>query len=442
LWSSNLRPKAPGWWVPSAYLAEGIPFAIAGGTIATLFKDLGHSDGEITLALGGIVTVWSLKPIWAAFLDMSRTKRFWVLSTELSMSVWLAGLAMTLRLPSYFHVIVAMLWVLAFASATQDICIDGVYITTLGAKQQAQWAGIQGMCWNVGNIFANAAMVWLAGRLKSAGYGTQTAWTFALASGSVVMALFGAYHFFVLPAGSSPLRPKDAREVVATFVGAWRAFFEKKAIWGMLTFILLYRTGEGFLLQEAPLFMQAPRSAGGIGLTLQEKALIDGSVSTLVLIVAGVLGGWFVSRFTLKRTLLLLAICLNVPHVCYVLLSQVASSGAPVSLRTVLLLVSIEKFGYGFGMVGNMLYIMQQVAPGRYKMTHYAFATALMNLVLFPTKALSGPLADWLGYRAFFAWVMLASIPSIFVAWLAPFSSQVDALDEPVGPSAASAAAS
>jgi PAT family beta-lactamase induction signal transducer AmpG len=441
LWSSRL-PRAPGWWVPSAYLAEGIPFAIAGGTIATLFKDLGHSDGEITLALGGIVTVWSLKPIWAAFLDMARTKRFWVVSTELVMSAWLAGLAMTLHLPGYFHVVVAMLWVLAFASATQDICVDGVYITTLDGRQQAQWAGIQGMCWNVGNIFANAALVWLAGRLKSEGYGTRTAWMFALGSSSIVMALFAAYHFFVLPKGSIPIRPRDAREVVATFVDAWRAFFAKKAIWGMLTFILLYRTGEGFLLQEAPLFMQAPRSAGGLGLTLRQKALIDGSVSTIVLIVAGVLGGWFVSRFTLKRTLLLLAICLNVPHVCYVLLSHVASTEAPVPLRTVLLLVSLEKFGYGFGMVGNMLYIMQQIAPGRYKMTHYAFATAFMNLVLFPTKALSGPMADWMGYRAFFGWVMLASIPSIFVAWLAPFPSRVDVEGQSVAPSPAGASAS
>jgi PAT family beta-lactamase induction signal transducer AmpG len=410
--------------VPTAYLTEGIPFAIAGGTIATMLKDFGRPDGEITVALGSIVTVWSLKPLWAAFLDMSRTKRFWVLLTQAFMAAWLAALSLCVRLPEYLHPVVAMLWVLAFASATQDICIDGVYITTLDNRAQARWAGIQGMCWNVGNVFANAAVVWLAGSLKSRGVDARTAWMAALGSSSAAMACFAVYHAVVLPTGSIPVRPRGPREAAGAFVDAFRAFFRKKAIGGMLAFVLLYRCGEGFLLQEAPLFLQASRGAGGIGLTLQEKAWIDGTVSTFVGIVAGVLGGAFVSRYGLKRTLIVLAVCLNVPHLCYVALSQMAASGTPVPTHSVLALVSIEKFGYGFGMVGNMLYLMQELAPGPYKMTHYAFATSLMNLVLLPTKALSGLLADWLGYRMFFLVVVAASVPSLVVAWAAPFPSE------------------
>jgi PAT family beta-lactamase induction signal transducer AmpG len=83
--------------------------------------------------------------------------------------------------------------------------------------------------------------------------------------------------------------------------------------------------------------------------------------------------------------------------------------------------VTIEKFGYSFGFVANMLYMMQQISPGKYHMTHYAFCTALMNLVLIPTQMASGPLADTLGYRAFFVFVLFASIPSLFAAWFAPF---------------------
>jgi PAT family beta-lactamase induction signal transducer AmpG len=73
-----------------------------------------------------------------------------------------------------------------------------------------------------------------------------------------------------------------------------------------------------------------------------------------------------------------------------------------------------------------MIYMMQQIAPGKYKMTHYAFATALMNLVLVPTQMVSGPLADWLGYRKFFLFVLAASIPSVIAAWLAPFPNPKD----------------
>jgi PAT family beta-lactamase induction signal transducer AmpG len=157
-------------------------------------------------------------------------------------------------------------------------------------------------------------------------------------------------------------------------------------------------------------------------------------VSTVVSIVGGLLGGVFVAKYGLRRTLLFLAICLNVPHLCYVVLSQSVSPTTSLSLTTVQLLVSVEKFGYSFGFVGNMLYMMQQIAPGKYKMTHYAFATALMNLVLVPTQMVSGPLADWLGYRKFFILVLVASIPSIVAAWLAPFPNAAEAEGESPNP--------
>ncbi len=407
--------------MPTAYLAEGIPFAMVIWVAGTMFKDLGHSDSEITLGTASVGIVWSLKPLWAPFLDMVGSKRRWVLAMEVALFVLLACLSGSLGLASYFHVGILILWLVAFASATQDICVDGVYITTLDDKAQASWIGVQGMSWNVGRIFATALVVWTAGTLKDSGMGARTAWAYALAMSGGMLGVLGLYHAFVLPAGSPPQRPRDAAEVVSTFVAAWKDFLRKPSIVGMLTFVFLYRLGEGFLLVEAPLFMQAPLHAGGLGLTLGQKAFVDGTVSTVVSIVGGLLGGRFVARVGLRRSLLLLAVCLNVPHLCYLVLSLWVSPEAPLSIHTIQVLVSIEKLGYSFGFVGNMLYMMQQLAPGRFKMTHYAFGTALMNLVLVPTQMLSGPLADWLGYRGFFALVLLASVPSIWAAWRAPF---------------------
>ena len=311
--SARTRVRHPVAWVPTSYLAEGIPFAMVIWVAGTMFKDLGHSDTEITLGTASVGIVWSLKPFWAAFLDMYRTKKFWVLLTEFVMAAILVGAALALRLPNYFNVIILALWLLAFASATQDICVDGVYITTLDKRQQAAWIGVQGMCWNVGRIFATAAVVWLAGNLKDAGYDAKSAWVYALGLSSLTMGALGIYHYFILPTGSIASRPKSRAEIVATFADAVKAFFQKKAIWGMLLFVFFYRAGEGFLLVEAPLFMQAPLEKGGLGMTLGQKALVDGTVSTVVSIVAGLLGGAFVSKFGLKRTIVFLAICLNVP---------------------------------------------------------------------------------------------------------------------------------
>jgi len=406
--------RSPAWWVPSAYFAEGIPFAMVIWVAGTMFKDLNHSDGEITLATASIGIAWSLKPFWAAFLDMAKTKRFFVLLVELMMSLILGLAALALPLSGYFRMIVALLWALAFSSATQDICIDGIYITTLDRKKQAVWIGVQGMAWNTGRIFATAAVVRFAGFMKDGGAPAKTAWMWALAFGAGAMIFIALYHFFVLPSGSIERRPENIREILTTFTDSVRAFFQKKSIWGMLAFVFLFRSGEGFLLVEAPLFLQ---SKSGVGLTLAEKSLVDGTVSTVVSIAGGLLGGWFIAKFGLRKTLVVLALCLNIPHLCYVILSQLSH----VSFATVCVLVSVEKLGYSFGFVGNMLYMMQQIAPGKYRMTHYAFSTALMNLVLIPTQMASGPLADRLGYKNFFVVVMFASIPSIVAAWLAPF---------------------
>ncbi|HTB72637.1 MAG TPA: MFS transporter [Polyangiaceae bacterium] len=420
----------PASWVPTAYLAEGIPFAMVIWVAGTMFKDLGRSDAEITIGTASIGLAWSLKPLWAPLLDMAQTKKFWVIAMEIAMAILLGAAALAVRTQDAFHAVLGILWLVAFASATQDICVDGTYITSLDGKEQAAWIGAQGMCWNVGRIFATAAVVWIAGALKSRGYDARAAWSGALLVSAATMAALGAYHAVVLPRGAVSVRPTSGAEAAARFADAVRTFFEKKAIVGMLAFVFLYRIGEGFLLVEAPLFMQSSVKAGGLGLSLAQKSMVDGTLSTLVSIAGGLLGGAFVSRFGLRRTLLVCAICLNVPHLCYVALSQAVTLDHAPSSETIYAFVCLEKLGYSFGFVANMLYMMQQVAPGKYPMTHYAFATALMNLVLVPTQMASGPLADRLGYKSFFLFVLAASIPSIVAAARAPFPNARQALTE------------
>jgi PAT family beta-lactamase induction signal transducer AmpG len=475
--STGKKIAPPALWVPTSYFAEGIPFAMVIWVAGTMFKDLGLSDGKITLSTASIGLAWSLKPFWAAFLDAYRSKKFFVLAMEVVMATLIVAISLSLPLPNYFQIVIAILWVLAFASATQDICVDGVYITSLDKPQQAAWIGVQGMFWNVGRIFATAAIVGVAGILKNSGRSQLAAWASALVVCAVGLGLLAAYHYFILPPGSPARKPNQSREnvpsspvlrggvglgvgaligggvaitaapTIAILVGlgvaislivGWREhvppaieFVKKKQIWGMLLFVFLYRSGEGFLLMEAPLFIQSSLKSGGLGLSLSQKAMVDGTVSTIVSVIAGLLGGAYVSKHGLKKVLLILALCMNIPHLCYIFLSHAVSPNAPLPLWEVYVLVSIEKFGYGFGFVGNMLYMMQQIAPGKYKMTHYAYATALMNLVLIPTQAVSGKLADWMGYRHFFIFVLVASIPSVIAAWKAPFPNPPDVDEAP-----------
>jgi len=417
------RVQSPITWVPSLYVAMGIPFSLVIWVAGSMFKDLGHSDTDIALATGSVGIAWSLKPLWASFLDMYRTKKFWVLSMEFLMAILLGLMAAALPMPQYFRIIIGIMWVLAFSSSTQDICADGVYITTLDKDAQAKWIGWQGAAWNTGRIFATSLVVAIAGQLQEhAQSPKKTSWAIALMFSALVMAGFGAYHSWSLPTGSIVRRPENTGEIVSTFIETLTDFFKKPKLIGMLIFVFLYRSGEGFLLVEAPLFMQAPLAKGGLGLSLTDKAFLDGAISTGVSLAAGVLGGMFIAkRGGLKKSLMVMALCMNIPHLCFVYLSHAVTPTAPLSLTTIGILVTIEKFGYSFGFVANMLYMMQQISPGKYHMTHYAFCTALMNLVLIPTQASSGYIADHLGYKNYFVFVAIASIPSIFAAWFAPF---------------------
>jgi MFS transporter, PAT family, beta-lactamase induction signal transducer AmpG len=415
------RAVSPLAWVPSLYIAMGIPFSLVIWVTGTMFKNLGLEDTQIALATGSVGLAWSLKPLWASFLDMYRTKKFWVLSMEVAIALLLGLMAAVLPLPNWFQIIVGILWVMAFASSTQDICADGVYITTLDKPAQAAWIGWQGAAWNTGRIFATALVVYVAGKLQESGQSPKSAWAIALCFSAVVMLGFAVYHYVKLPTGSVIRRPENTAEIVKTFVETVIDFIRKPKILGMLLFVFLYRSGEGFLLVEAPLFMQAPLVKGGLGLSLADKAFLDGAISTGVSLAAGVLGGVFIAKRGLKKSLMVMALCMNIPHLCFVYLSHAVTPEAPLSLTTIATLVTIEKFGYSFGFVANMLYMMQQISPGKFHMTHYAFCTALMNLVLIPTQSASGFIADSLGYKNYFIFVAIVSIPSVFAAWFAPF---------------------
>ncbi|MEO7597575.1 MAG: MFS transporter [Opitutus sp.] len=410
------------FWVPSLYLAMGIPFNVINGTASTMYKSLGVSDGQNTVALGSIIIAWSLKPLWAAFLDMYRTKKFFVLAMELLIAVLFAGVAMSLPLPGFFQITIALLWVAAFASSTQDICGDGIYLTALDKKTQASFAGIQGTFWNLGKVLATGILISGMERLSDAqGWQQQKMWMAIWLVAAAVMAVFALYHIVMLPTGTIAHRPENARQVVGDFLSSATTFFHKRAFWGMIAFVFLYRLGEGLIMVEGKLFLQSSIESGGLGMSAGQVASIDAVWGTIAAITGGILGGLYLAKIGLKRALPFLGLCLNVPHFTFVYLSHFGASHHGLDYTTVAVLVSIEKFGYGFGFIGNMVYMMQQLAPGRSTMTHYAFATALMNFVLAPTTMVSGPLAELLGFSTFFIVVMFASVPSVWAAWNAPF---------------------
>lgn len=412
-------------WVPSLYLAMGIPFNVVQSTAARMYQSLGIPPESIALGLGWLAVAWSAKPLWAGLLERFGRKRLVIVAMQFTMATLLLGigvLATILPVVTFFPISLALLAVVAFASATQDICGDGLYLVGLERQTQARLSGLQSTFWVSGKVLAAGLLISMASSLADQRqWPLTTMWAVVMGAAGALLGLLSLYHVFSLP-HSTPRVPLQAT------TSAWvdlqstaRTFLQKREFWGMVAFVLLYRLGEGLLLMSGPLFLQAPSSAGGGGFSPEDVAVIDSTYGTVAVLLGGLAGGAVCAKFGLQRCLWLFAVLLNVPHLSYAILGELAADGSPPSYTLVALLVSIEKAGYGFGFVANMVYMMQQVAPGRSMMTHYAYATALMNLILAPTAMISGPLCAWLGYRGFFWLVLPVSLISIWVAKRAPF---------------------
>ena len=422
----NLSSRSPLRWVPSLYFAMGLPFVVLNMVSAVLFKDLGISDAQIAFWTSLIMWPWTIKFLWSPFLEIFRTKKFFVVTTQLLSGILFGLAALSLHLPSFFAVTIAVFAVVAFSGATHDIAADGVYMSELTTQDQAKYIGWQGAFYNLAKLVATGGLVWFAGWLYE-GFSADGAssydasvgsWTVVLLLLCVTLVALGLYHLRALPSGGSASEGRSLRDGLSGLKEVVGAFFQKKHIWYYLGFIILYRLGEGFVMKIVPLFLKADTASGGLGLTNQQIGLYYGTFGAGAFLLGSLLAGYYIAHRGLRRTLFTLCCIFNIPFAVYALLAWLQ----PQSMWLVGGGIVVEYFGYGFGFVGLTLFMMQQVAPGRHQMAHYAFASGIMNLSVMLTGAVSGYLSDALGYGMFFLAVMLATVPAFLVTWFVPFT--------------------
>jgi len=408
-------------WVPSLYAAMGAPMITVSVVAAIMYKNLGVSNADIAFQTGFMYLAWTIKPLWSPLVEMWWTKRQVVLATECAMVVLLAGVALALALPvsAAIPVTGALFWLTALASATHDIAGDGTYIGAMSARDKAAYVGVQGVAWNVGRVVASGLLVSFTGYLyDEAGLDWSGAWMVVMVILALLMAAACVWHRDVLPDSEAATDgPQNIAEAARAFGRTFASFFAKRDIWLMVAVVFTYRLGEGLIERIGPLFLLDARAVGGLGLSNIDLGHINGTLGTVGFIGGALLGGLLCARRGLARVFVLLSLALNVPHVTYFYLSQ----ARPHSLALIAAVVTIEKFGYGFGSVGHMLYMMQQVAPGPHRTAHYAFATGIMGLCMMSTGMVSGHLQRALGYQTFFVVALVASVPPILLALRAPF---------------------
>ena len=403
--------RNPWAWVPTLYVAEGLPNVIVMTVAAVMYMQLGLSDTEIALYTSWLGLPWVIKPFWSPFIDIYKTKRWWVLTMQVLLGSSLAGVAFTLQTDLWFQGTMFCFFLMAFSSATHDIAADGYYMLALTEHQQAWFVGIRNTFYRLAVIFGNGVLVPLAGILQVVVFRNKVAFTWSLVFYGLA-GLFIAiwlYHNYKMPkvneiSESSLTDNRQSTSIWKGVISSLSTFFTKVPVREMLftlLFLLLYRFPEAMLTKMSVTFLMRPNSEGGLGLSPQEFGLANGTVGLIGLLLGGIVGGWLASRDGLKRWLWPMVCAITLPDVVYVFMSYTM----PQNLILISSCLFIEQFGYGLGFTALTLYMLYY-SQGEFKTSHYAICTGLSYLGLMLPGMVSGWLKDSVGYQTFFLLVM------------------------------------
>lgn len=409
-----MKKQTSVWsWLPSLYFAEGIPYVIVMNLSVIMYKRLGLSNTDIAFYTGWLYLPWVIKPLWSPFVDLLKTKHWWIVSMQLLIGSGLAGVAFTLPAPFYLQVSLVLFWLMAFGSATHDVAADGFYMLALDEREQSFFVGIRSTFYRLATIFGQGALVVAAGYLERTTGNIPYAWSLTLLVAAGLFVAFSVYHRFVLPTVSD-----DRRDGRKSYSDTWQefgrvvvAFFDKKNIGIAIVFMLIYRLSEAMLVKLASPFMLDARSEGGLGLSTEAVGVVYGTVGIIALIVGGILGGIAISRWGLRRCLMPMALALTLPNLVYVYMAL----WQPTSLVLINGAVAAEQFGYGFGFTAYMMYLIR-FSEGEYKTSHYAICSGFMALGMM----LPGMAAGWIqttldSYLNFFIFVVICILPTIAI---------------------------
>ena len=406
--------RTPWLWVPTLYFVEGIPYFIVNTISLIMFKDMGMDNGTLALLTSLISIPWVIKPLWSPFVDIFRSKRWWIVTMQFVMLAAIGLVAFTARL-STFTLTLILFILAAFASATHDIAADGFYMIALDNRRQSAFVGIRSTFYRIASVFGQGVLVVLAGVLERRMGNIPAAWSVTMLASSVLLLLLALYHLFILPRPADDRNAGEVRtaaDVAREFGGAFASFFTKKGVWLAIAFMLLYRLPEAFSVKMLFPFFKDPVEAGGLGFSTDMYGVVYGTFGVIALLAGGILGGLAASRYGLRKCLWPMALSLALPCAVYLYMSI----AQPTSLWVVGSCVVLDQFGYGFGFSAYMLYMMH-FSEGPLKTSHYAICTAFMALSMMLPGLVAGYLQEALGYTGFFILVMLCCIATFFVTF-------------------------
>ena len=429
----SLKSINPWLWVPTLYFLQGIPYFLVNNISMVMFNQMGVPNGEMSFFTTLLYFPWALKFLWAPFVDLIRTKRWWFLTMQFLM-LGLAVLtifsipqpdpatiaAMGTEVKLFMGVLIAFI-VMAFASATHDIAADGFYMLALSSGVQAEMIGWRSVFYRLSNVFCNSVLIAIPGiiydwTIKQGEQNMPLAWKVTMVITAVIFALIAVWHMFFTPRpdADKPNAETSVKDIISGFGKAFATYFTKPGLWIAILFMLLYRLPEGFLMKMIYPFLLGARETGGLGLTMQELGVVYGAIGVIFLLLGGILGGFYISRVGLKKAFWWMALAMTLPCLSFVYLSTYM----PENMVYIGIALAIEQFGYGFGFTAYMMYMMF-FSEGEFKTSHYAICTSFMALSMILPGLVAGYIQEAIGYQNFFWMVIACSVGTILATFLA-----------------------
>lgn len=381
--------KSPWWWIPTTYIAEGLPYFAVNTLAVLVYHKMGIGLADMAFFTGWLYLPWVIKPFWSPFVDLFKTKRLWTISMQFLMAITLASVGFFLPASFFLSATLVFFWLTAFFSATHDISADGYYMIELTAHEQAAFVGVRSTFYRIASLIGQGGLVMLAGYLERKSGNVAQAWSWIFILLGAFFLIVSIYHTRFMPksADDKPVPGVTVKTILRDFATTFVTFFQKPHIIPAILFMLFYRLPEALCLKLVQPFLISPRNEGGLGLSTYNLGLINGTIGVIALLAGGIIGGIAISRGGLKKWLWPMALCLTLPCIFYCILAM----WQPENFTLICAAIFIEQFGYGFGFTAFMLYLIY-FSRGESKTSHYAFCTAFMALGMM----IPGMFAGWL----------------------------------------------
>ena len=417
---------SPWQWIPTLYMVEGLPYFAVNTLTVLMYVNMGIGMKEMAFYTGWLYLPWVIKPFWSPFVDLIKTKRWWVLIMQFAIAICMGAVAIMLPSSFFFVLTLLVFWIMAFCSATHDIAADGYYMLELSAHDQAAYVGVRSTFYRIASVIGQGGLVIIAGKLEESIGDIPTAWAIVFGLLSLFFLSVTIYHskFMPIPYRDKLSNKKSVGSIIIEFGHTFKTFFRKKYIWSAIGFMLLYRLPEALCIKLIQPFMASSHSQGGLELSTAQIGIINGTVGVIALLLGGILGGVVISKGGLKKWLWPMAFSLTLPCGFYCLLAMTQ----PTNFILISTAVFIEQFGYGFGFSAYMLFLIY-FSRGESQTSHYAFCTAFMALGMMIPGMIAGWIYEYLsdivifessqlqgqGFVNFFWIVMLTCLATLWI---------------------------